>query len=205
MFFNFLVGFLISFTVTLSIGPSNLGVIYLTIRHNSRAASRFSLAVSIVELLYATAAILSGKLIVNKIDEFQIIKIIVILFFFLAGIYFFFKKENTSIENNYMPVKKSFFLKGLIVAGFNPLIITYWLVVTTWLFAHKIIILSHWHMVLIVAGGFTGKYTCLSLYGLLSAYIKKRASRLAFYLNKFIGLALIVLSVLQAIHLYKIA
>lgn len=202
MLLHFLIGFLCSFMGTLAIGPTNLGVINITIRHNMHSAARFSMAASLVELVYATAAILFGKLIINKIDEFPGIKIIVILFFFLAGVYFFFKKEKEPESEDDQPVNKSFFLKGIIVALINPQTIPYWLFVTTYLTSHEIIHLSRWNLVFFLTGGFVGKYLTLSLYGMLSEYLKKRTSRVAFYLNKFIGLTLIVISVLQATHFY---
>ena len=202
MLIHFLIGLLGSFMGTLAIGPANLGVINITIRHNRQSASRFILGAALIEGLYATAAILFGKLIINKIDEYSFIRVVVILFFFFAGIYFILKKEDPSIDNNDQPVKKSFFLKGMIIATINPQTIPYWLFLTTYFTSHHILDLKSWNIVFIISGGFFGKYTCLSLYGLLSAYIKKRKSKLAYYLNKFIGITLIIISIIQATHFY---
>lgn len=202
MFIHFLIGIFGSFMGTVAIGPANLGVINITMHHNARIAARFSLGAALIEVLYATAAILSGKFIVNKIDEYPFIKILVVLFFFFSGLFFFFKKDDFSAENDDRPVRKSYFLKGLIIGIINPQTIPYWLFVTTYLTAHKFVHLSSWYLAFFLAGGFAGKYISLSLYGLLSAYIKKRSTSFAFYLNKFIGLTLIVIAVLQAIRLY---
>ncbi len=199
---HFFIGLLGSFMGTLAIGPANLGVINISIRYNTRIAARFILGAAIIELFYATAAVLSGKLIVNKINEFPIIKIVVILFFFLAGIYFFFKKEIPHEENNDQPVRKSFFLKGMLVAVINPQTIPYWLFLTTYLTSHNYLDLRRWNLVFFICGGFIGKYSSLTMYGFLSSYIKKRSASVAFYLNKFIGVTLIIISIVQAIHLY---
>jgi threonine/homoserine/homoserine lactone efflux protein len=199
---HFFIGLMGSLMGTIAIGPANLGVINITIRHNTQAASRFSVAAALVEVLYATAAILSGKLIVNKIDEYPYIRVLVILFFLLAGIYFIIKKENLDNGGYDRPVGKSFFMKGLLVAVINPQTIPYWLFVTTYLTAHNFIHLSSWMLVVFLAGGFIGKFISLSLYGQLSAYIKKRKTSAAFYLNKFIGITLILIAIIQAIYLY---
>ncbi len=202
MFVHLFIGILGSFMGTLAIGPANLGVINITMHYNARIATRFSLGVAMVEVMYATAAILSGRLIVNKIDEYPFIKILVILFFFFAGIYYLIKKDDMSAEDDDQPVKKSYFLKGLIIGIVNPQTIPYWLFITTYLTAHHLIQLTSLHMIFFLVGGFTGKYLSLSLYGLLSTHIKKRSTSFAFYLNKFIGLTLIVIAVLQAIQMY---
>ncbi len=202
MLIHFLIGLLGSFMGTIAIGPANLGVINITIRHDTQTASRFILGAAIVEVMYATAAVLSGKLIVNKIDQFPIIKVAVILFFFLAGVYFFLKKEDVSVENNDQPIKKSYFLKGMLVATINPQTIPYWLFLSTYLTTHHLLNLRSWNLVFFLGGGFIGKYSSLSLYGVLSAYLKKRTSKVAFYLNKFIGITLIIISIIQATHFY---
>ena len=204
MFIHFLIGLTGSFMGTLAIGPANLGVINITIRHDSRAASKFIAGATMIEVLYATAAVLSGKLIVRKIDEYSFIKVIVILIFFFAGLYFFLKSNTFEEppENGDHPGKKSFFLKGMMVAVINPQTIPYWLFISTYFTAHKILNLRSWYLIFFLGGGFTGKYLSLSLYGLLSNYIKRRKSKLAFYMNKFIGVTLIIIAIIQAVQFY---
>ena len=204
MFIHFLIGLFGSFMGTLAIGPANLGVINITIRHNSKAASKFITGATIVEVMYATAAVLSGKLIIKKIDEYSYIKVIVILIFFVAGLYFFFKKEHDhdASDNGDQTEKKSFFLKGMMVALINPQTIPYWLFISTYFTAHKILDLNSWYLIFFLGGALTGKYSSLSLYGYLSNYIKHRKSKLAFYLNKFIGVTLIIIAIIQAVQFY---
>lgn len=189
---------------TLAIGPANLGVINITVRHNPQAASKFIGGATLIEVFYATAAVLSGKLIVKKIDEFSIVKLIIIVIFFIAGLYFFFKKDSEGESNDQsdQPVKKSFFLKGMMVAVINPQTIPYWLFISTYFTAHKILNLNSWYLIFFLIGAFSGKYLSLSLYGFLSVYIKRRKSKLAYYLNKFIGVTLIIIAIIQAVKYY---
>jgi len=162
---------------------------------------RFSAAAACVEIIQATIAVMFGKLISRKIDEFPELKMLVIAFFLILGLYFILKKDNPKSEikpeNN-----TSNFINGFVVAILNPQAIPYWIFVLAYLKSANVLYLQSWHLILFLVGVSIGKFIILSLYGYLSEHIKRHFTNLNEYVSKAIGGLLIVVGLVQAIKYF---
>jgi len=154
-----------------------------------------------VEIGQAMIAILFGKLISRKIEEFPELKILVILFFILIGLYFIFKKDKPKAEIK-RDTNTGNFINGLIVAILNPQTIPYWIFVLAYLKSANVLYLNSWHLILFLVGVSLGKFIILGLYGYLSEHIKRHFTNLNEYVSKGIGTLLIIVGLVQAIKYF---
>jgi len=198
---QFLFGLLGSFLGGVAFGPINLSVVNITLKKNFASALRFSFAAALVELVQATIAIMFGKLISRKIEEFPELKLLVIAFFLFLGLYFIFKKDKPQAEISDTG-KRSNFLNGLIVAVLNPQTIPYWIFVLAYLKSANVLYLKSWHMVLFLVGVSLGKFIVLGLYGYLSEHIKRHTVNINDYVSKAIGGLLVIVGLVQAIKYF---
>lgn len=194
-------GFLGALIGGVAFGPINLSVVELTIKKNLSSANRFCLAAALVEIGQAFIAILFGKLISRKIDEFPELKLLVILFFFLLGLYFVLKRDKPKSELNSTGDRSSF-LNGVIVAVLNPQSIPYWIFVLAYLKSANVLELYSAKLWLFLAGIAIGKYTILVIYSYLSFFINRHVSNLNNYVSKTIGGLLMVIGFIQAIRYF---
>jgi threonine/homoserine/homoserine lactone efflux protein len=197
MTLHFFYGLLGSFIGGIAFGPLNLTVVDITLRRSMQHAARFSAAAALIEIGQAAIAVLFGKLIGSKLDEWPQLKVVVVVFFVLLGLYFLLKKERP--ESAYDGKGKgSFFVKGLILASLNPQAIPYWIFVLAYLTSIDALALQSWNFPVFLAGVCIGKYLILSVYGLLSEYIRKRTRNLSKAVSKTIGIILICIGFYQA-------
>lgn len=198
---HFLYGLLGSFLGGVAFGPINLSVVDLTLKKSMRSARQFCVAAALVEIFQATIAILFGKLISRKIEEFPELKLLVIIFFVVLGLYFIFKQDKPKAELS-KDGKRSNFLNGFIIAILNPQVIPYWIFVLAYLKSAQVLYLKSWHLVIFLVGVTIGKFLILSLYSYLSEYIKKHTANLNEYVSKAIGGILLVVGLAQAIKYF---
>lgn len=194
---QFIFGFLGSFLGGVAFGPINLSVVEVTLKKSVRYAIRFCAGAALVEIIQAAIAILFGKMISRKIEEFPELKLLVIVFFVILGIYFIFKKDVPEAEIKTHSKKSSFF-NGFIVAIFNPQTIPYWIFVLAYLKSAQVLYLKSWYLLLFLVGVSIGKFIILSLYSYLSEYIKKHTPNLNDYVSKAIGCILLGAGFVQA-------
>ena len=198
---HFIFGLFGSFLGGVAFGPINLSVVDLTLKKSVRSAIRFCIAAALVEVIQATIAILFGKMISRKIEEFPELKLLVIIFFVILGLYFIFKKDVPESEIK-TDSKKSSFLNGFIVAIFNPQTIPYWIFVLAYLKSAQVLYLKSWYLLIFLAGVSIGKFIILSLYSYLSEYIKRHTVNLNDYVSKAIGGLLLAAGLVQAVKYF---
>lgn len=198
---HFIFGLFGSFLGGVAFGPINLSVVDLTLKKSVRSAIRFCIAAALVEVIQATIAILFGKMISRKIEEFPELKLLVIIFFVILGLYFIFKKDIPESEIK-TDSKKSSFLNGFIVAIFNPQTIPYWIFVLAYLKSAQVLYLKSWYLLIFLAGVSIGKFIILSLYSYLSEYIKRHTANLNDYVSKAIGGLLLAAGLVQAVKYF---
>ena len=198
---HFIFGLFGSFLGGVAFGPINLSVVDLTLKKSVRSAIRFCVAAALVEIIQATIAILFGKMISRKIEEFPELKLLVIIFFVILGLYFIFKKDVPESEIK-TDSKKSSFFNGFIVAIFNPQTIPYWIFVLAYLKSAQVLYLKSWYLLIFLAGVSIGKFIILSLYSYLSEYIKRHTANLNDYVSKAIGGLLLAAGLVQAVKYF---
>ncbi len=198
---HFIFGLVGSFLGGVAFGPINLSVVDITLKENMKSAIRFSIAAAFAELLLAYIAIMFGKIISRRIEEFPELKLLVIAFFIILGLFFILKKDTPKTETS--PGKNSSnFLNGFIVAILNPQVIPYWIFVLAYLKSANVLYLKSWHLLLFLVGVSLGKLIILTLYGYLSEYIKRHFANINDYVSKTIGSLLIVVGLVQAINYF---
>jgi len=204
MLIQFFYGLLGSLVGGVAFGPINLSVVELTIKKNLTSANRFCLAAALVEIGQAFIAVLFGKLISRKIDEFPELKLLVILFFIFLGLYLVLKKDKPQSELN-ATGERSSFLNGIIVAVLNPQSIPYWIFVLAYLKSANVLELYSLKLWLFLAGVAIGKYTILVIYSYLSLFINRHIANLDNYVSKTIGGVLMVIGLIQALRYFFIS
>ena len=201
MVMHFLFGLLGSFLGGVAFGPINLSVVDLTLKKSIHSALRFSAAAAFAEIIQAVIAVMFGKLISRKIDEFPELKLLVIAFFVILGLFFLFKKDKPEAEIKTENNSSNFF-NGFVVAILNPQAIPYWIFVLAYLKSANVLYLKSWHLILFLIGVSIGKFIILSIYGYLSEHIKKHFTNLNDYVSKTVGSILIVVGLVQAIKYF---
>ncbi len=201
MVLHFIFGLVASFLSGVAFGPINLSVVDITLKKNIRSALRFSMAASLAEIVHAMIAVMFGKLISKKIDEFPELNLLVIIFFVAIGLYFILKKDKPKSEVT-SNSKKSNFVQGFMVAIFNPQVIPFWIFVLAYLKSSQTLYLKSWHLVLFLVGVLLGKFAILGIYGYLSNYINKHTNNLNDYVSKGIGGLLLAVGLFQAIKYF---
>ncbi len=200
MLVQFIYGLCGSLLGGVAFGPINLSVVELTVKKSLKAASRFCAAAALVEIGQAFIAILFGKLIEKKIEEFPELKILVIVFFILLGLYFIIKKDKPKSE--LQEGNRTSFINGLIVAILNPQAIPYWIFVLAYLKSADVLALYSTNLLLFLAGVAIGKYIILTIYSYLSFYISRHVTNLNNYVSKAIGGILVAAGIVQAIRYF---
>jgi threonine/homoserine/homoserine lactone efflux protein len=191
-----------SFLSGVAFGPVNLCVVDITLKRSFQAGMRFVAAATLAEVIHSSIAIMFGKLISNKLEEIPELQWLVIAFFLILGFYFIIKKDKPIVEHENSR-KASNFLKGFVVAIFNPQAIPYWIFALAYLKSSNYIDLKSWHMFVFLVGVYIGKFIILGLYSYLSDYIKKHLTNLNDYISKTIGLFLIIIGIVQIVkYLY---
>lgn len=198
---HFIFGLLGSFLGGVAFGPINLSVVDITLKENMKSAIRFSIAAAFAEVLLAYIAIMFGKIISRRIEEFPELKLLVIAFFIILGLFFILKKDTPKTETS-SDKNSSNFLNGFIVAILNPQVIPYWIFVLAYLKSANVLYLKSWHLLLFLVGVSLGKLIILTLYGYLSEYIKSHFANINDYVSKTIGSLLIVVGLVQAINYF---
>ena len=190
-----------SFISGIAFGPINLSVVELTLKKSLSSAKRFCSAAALVEFGQAFLAVLFGKLIASKIDEFPELKVLVFLFCFLFGAYFILKKDKPKPEIDIKSQRSSFF-SGLLIATLNPQTLPYWIFVLAYLKSANMLALYGWNFLLFLGGVAIGKYLILTIYSYLSVYISRHICNLDAYISRILGIVLLVIGVIQALKYY---
>jgi threonine/homoserine/homoserine lactone efflux protein len=201
MAFQFIYGLLGAYIGGIAFGPLNLTVVDITLRRSIQHAARFAAAAALVEIGQAAVAVIFGKLIGSKLEEWPQLKIVVVVFFMLFGLYFLLKKERPASAYDGKG-KGSFFYRGLVLASLNPQAIPYWIFVLAYLTSIDALDLRSWNFPVFLAGVCLGKYLILSTYGLMSEYIRRRTKNLNKLVSKTIGIILISIGIYQAFRFF---
>ena len=198
---QFIFGFLGSLLGGVVFGPINLSAIDITLKKSIRSGLSFSVAAALAEMALATIAILFGKLISRRIEEFPELKLLVIVFFLILGFYFLFKRDKPEADIN-TDRKKSNFFNGFVLGVLNPQAIPSWIFILAYLKSAQVLYLKSWYLWFFIAGVFIGKFIILSFYCYLSEYINKHIANLNDFVSKAIGGILLVVGFVQAVKYF---
>jgi threonine/homoserine/homoserine lactone efflux protein len=131
--FIFIAASCISFLGSVQAGPLNVSVLNTAISQNRRNALYVALGGVVPEFFYALLALVT----VHNFSKYSSVlfwlKLVFILLLFVLALLYFFKKTSQIVvtENKITAEIKPFksFIKGIIIAGFNPQLLPFWIAV----------------------------------------------------------------------------
>ena len=197
----FFSGFLASYIGGAFPGAVNLNVVYTTIQKSAKETVPIILAASLGEILLSLLALHCGMAVDEFVKNNLILKIGIALVLILAGIYLWFKKQN---ESKTISSSNKGFLKGFLLALFNPPVLVFWLVAFTYLSSVAQIepMMSIFYLTLLFfLGVFIGKLLVLYCYVKFSVFIADRSQIFTSSLNKVIAVILACIGIVQLFKL----
>lgn len=195
---HLLIGLAVCFVGTIPFGPINLTVVKTTLKKGLPAAIQVSFAAAIVEIFQAFLALYAGMLVIESIEMYPMIKLLLYGGFFTAGAILFFRKTESEVKPKKIRLKVSNFTKGIVVALLNLQAVPFWVFFQTYMK------MSHWidyelrHLAAFFIGVFIGKFLALYSFALLSVAVSKRLNSISLLMNKILG------SVLMGIGFFQI-
>jgi len=173
----FLLISLISFTGSLQPGPVNMTVFKNTLNHGFRNGFITALGGSLPELLYSFLALWFSSLIFSFGYNELTVSIVVGSILILIGSYYLFKQHVTKSNTT---KKGPPFLTGLSMGMLNPLLFTFWLTISTWMYSMKLMDSANLnHKLVFVSGTFFGAFVFL----VIVAWLASKAVELKFLKN----------------------
>jgi threonine/homoserine/homoserine lactone efflux protein len=131
------------------------------------------------------------------LSENNWIQVLYFCVFIGLGLYNLFRKTNPQLKSG-SRIKKSDFIRGLLVSIGNPQAIPFWIFVLAYLAQHFDLNFMGQGLVWFLVGVFIGKLLALILFGMLSNYLKKRLKESCNLINKFMGSVLLIIGLIQA-------
>lgn len=204
---HFFIAFGLSFVGSLPFGMINMSVARTAINMGMRVALAAAIGASIVELVQVFVALKLTSLFAENISVKQTFIIIATVAIFIGGIFFLFfaKPVKYNEKGDAAPSRMKGFLSGVSISLLNLIVIPYWMGYATYLTATGELLWDNGHIIAFTIGAATGTFALLVCYALLGAKILSKSEQVAKWVNKFIGLVLIGIGVLQVLKLAGVA
>lgn len=199
---HFILGFFSSYLGTIPPGPINLSVVDATIKQSLKVARIMAFGAALVEILQCIVALNFGLLVIDTIDNSPYIRISIFVIFVLIGLLFFFKKEYQTKPKDEEKKKKqnaSTFIKGAIIGALNPQAIPFYVFFLALYRSLGWFVFELDTVLFFVIGISLGKFLSLLSYAYLSRIIVKRVSSLSLWINKILGVVLIIIGLMQIV------
>jgi threonine/homoserine/homoserine lactone efflux protein len=126
----FFMAFVISFWGSLQLGPVNVCVIQTAMAHGKRQALIVATGGALPEIIYASLAAWGATFIAQNTKFLFILGWVIIGLLFALGLYYFLKPYSPL---QVKPSKGAGFIKGFVLAIFNPQLLPFWLGVLVYL------------------------------------------------------------------------
>ncbi|WP_405208246.1 LysE family transporter [Aquimarina sp. LLG6339-5] len=205
--FYLFLGILTSVAGALPLGAVNIAVINTTIKEDTHKAFRIALAAGVGEVLLALFALHCSMELTDFFENNRWIQIVIISIFLTIGIYFLARTNKTEsikeIKKN--KLGKSKFLTGFSLAFLNPPVIIYWIVAISLTNKHLFELTLYTPLIalfLFFSGIYLGKIGTLYLYSKWGNKMASKSNNSKTKLFKIIGIALIVISVVQGLKFF---
>ncbi|WP_108802189.1 LysE family transporter [Aquimarina sp. Aq107] len=205
--FYLFLGILTSVAGALPLGAVNIAVINTTIKEDTKKAFRIALAAGVGEVLLALFALHCSMELTDFFENNQWIQIVIISIFLIIGVYFLARTNKTESAKEIKKNKfgKSKFLTGFSLAFLNPPVIIYWIVAISLTNKHLFELTLYTPLIalfLFFSGIYLGKIGTLYLYSKWGNKMASKSNNSKTKLFKIIGIALIVISVVQGLKFF---
>ncbi len=197
----FFVAFGVSALGSLPIGMITLKVAEKSIHDGYRSGLMVSMGATVIEFLYTYIALMSLDFFVQDISVNLYINLIAMAMFFALGFYHLLKKTKTILVGD-GEYKTFDFIKGIMLASMNMLIIPFWIFWAVWLKKYGFDFLSNNQILVFSIGSALGALVIFMLYSRLGKLVVNKIQKVSLYTNKVVGLLFLLLAVYQLIQLF---
>ncbi len=202
----FFLGILTAILGAIPLGAVNIAVITTAVKENNKEASRITLSAGIGEVLLAFFALHFGLELSTFFQENIWIQVIFIMLFFTIGLYFLILNKPRKIRSKYDAPKvlHSKFLTGFSLALLNPPVIIYWILAVSLINKYAFELTSQNSLTTLLfffSGIYLGKTGTLYFYGKWGNKMAQRQKNSQGKIFKTIGIALLIIAILQSIKL----
>ena len=197
----FFIAFILSALGSMPIGMITLKIVEKTIHDGYRSGLMFSLGATVIEFLYTFIALASMDFFLDNVEANSFINTLAMVVFFGLGFYHLFKKTKTVLESE--GAYNSFdFMKGIMLAAMNMLIIPFWIFLAIWLKNYDVEFSSNTQILVFSVGAGIGALMIFLLYTRLGKFIAQRIQKVALYTNKTVGVIFVLLGIYQLTQLF---
>jgi threonine/homoserine/homoserine lactone efflux protein len=191
---HFLAGLILAFLSYLPPGNLNLTVIQMSAVRRKRDLISFIGAVAFVEFVYSFIAIKSMEWLTEQTTLFLWLNYLMVPFFLVLAIYIFLKKEE---HPHAQPIPAKSFLKGLLLAGVNPIQIPFWLIWGLWLLKYNFVSKETTALLVFSLGTVAGTFLSLGTFAYAGKKLFEKLDVNQKWLNRGIGIFFVILALFQ--------
>ena len=192
----FAVGFAVCFMGTLPFGPINLTVVQTAISKGAGKGFQFALAASVVEILEALVAILFGMIIADFLAQNIVVKGVIAAAFIILGVVVLARSRKPGAVKATGDTRCEF-MKGLIIALLNPQAIPFWIFALTAIGQYVDFQYQGTFLGFFLMGIFVGKIFALSLFIVVSQYLKTHLQHSSKIVDRVLGGILLFIGIGQ--------
>ncbi|WP_303918696.1 LysE family transporter [Draconibacterium sediminis] len=181
------------------LGLVNLSVINLAVKNNLQSASLIAHGASLVETLFAMAALSIGAKLSPLIEDNPVVQYFVFTVLLISGLFFWFNKNQvkTSQGSN----GSSSFVKGILLNLVSIQVLLFWLLVSAMLSSKRIFPESVVEMLFFAVGVWLAKMGVLKGYAHIARKLAVRIKKISANVNRIIGAIMFLLAIVQLIRL----
>lgn len=180
-------------------GLVNLSVMDVAINQNIRKSMFIAHGAAIVEILFASTALLAGTVLSGYFNDNILVKYIVLAVLIVSGIFFWFKRNNlTSKGDN---TSSNDFLKGALLNLMSIQVLLFWLFAITFLSVRNLFPSTFIQFSLFISGVWIAKMAVLYAYAILGKKVAEKSQLISQNMNRIIGSILILVAFIQLIKL----
>ena len=203
LFYLFVLSSLISFVGSLQPGPVNLSVIHASYSQNFKTALLVAIGGALPELIYSAAALCCSYVFIAHPALSKLLHSLNALILVAAGITILFQR-NTKPEQKPQPKIANSVFAGFLMGFFNPMLFTFWLLISNSLqHTHLIRLNAIQERIAFITGTFAGALLLLVIIAFAGARKKKSFfDRYSSVVNKLIGIILLLLAARELYQLY---
>ena len=121
--------------------------------------------------------------------------------FFALGFYHLLKKTKTILDSK-GEYKTFDFIKGIILAAMNMLIIPFWIFLAIWLKTYGYDFSSTSQILVFSFGSALGALVIFLLYTRLGRFVVNKMQKVSFYTNRTVGVLFLLLGIYQLTQLF---
>ncbi len=180
---------------TIPFGPINLTVVKTTVDNHAGRGTEMAVAASLVEIVQAIVAIFFGVIISRFLETSPLISLSIALLFIGLALVILVRKPRPSLPQT--KNEKSFFVRGLVIATFNPQAVPFWIFALAAISQYFEFEYVGIHLFSFLAGVFTGKLITLYGFVLASVWLKSHLQQSCALVNRLLASVLFFIGASQ--------